>query len=482
VARRQRSTGPTPVDAIKHGDKRVNIPTADDRTFVDDDLHAIRQVRYARDESLDPQLVWKGKYPSQDEIGTQEPDLVADAPPIYIQEKIDPRVLIENLRRTAERPEDEPELALFDSFDGLDELSAVEYYQHAANWSNRMILGDSLQVMSSLAEREQLRGKVQMIYVDPPYGIRFGSNWQPRVGSRDVKDGNLADAAREAEQIKAFRDTWELGIHSYLSYLRDRLLCARELLAETGSCFVQIGDENVHLVRNLMDEVFGSDNLITMIAMKKTSGATAEFLSPVTDYVVWYAKDRSVAKYRQLFETKGIGSFIPSAYGRAEDADGTRRSATPAEKRGDVSTGTRLYALGDMTSPRVREARTGYFPIEIDGKTFLPKAGEWKTNREGIERLRIARRIEATANRVGYVRFLDDFPAYPASNFWDDTVSSFMADKVYVVQTTTKVIQRCMLMATDPGDLVLDPTCGSGTTAFVAEQWGRRGSRSTPLE
>ena len=246
---KKQEAGPTPVDSITHGDKRTNIPTADAHAFVDPAIEEVRKVRYTRDESLDPQLVWRGKYPSADEIDEADLDLVTDAPPIYIQEKIDPRVLIENLRRTAAKPEDEPELTLFESFDGLGGLDQVDFYKHDANWSNRMILGDSLQVMASLAEREKLRGKVQMVYIDPPYGIKFGSNWQVSARNRDVTDGKLEDAAREAEQIKAFRDTWELGIHSYLSYLRDRLIAARDLLADSGSCFVQIGDENVHLVR-----------------------------------------------------------------------------------------------------------------------------------------------------------------------------------------------------------------------------------------
>src|SRR4051794_20958858 len=258
----------------------------------------MRQVRYARDESLDPQLVWRGKYPPADQVGSADGDLVVDAPPIYIQEKIDPRVLIENLRRTAARPEDEPELTLFDSFDGLDNLQQIEFYEHDANWSNRMILGDSLQVMASLAEREKLRGKVQMVYIDPPYGIKFGSNWQVSARNRDVKDGKLEDAVREAEQIKAFRDTWELGIHSYLSYLRDRLVVARDLLSDSGSCFVQIGDENPHLVRSLLDEVFGSDNFIAHIVFKKTSGATSRYLPPTMDHILWFAVDAERVKYR----------------------------------------------------------------------------------------------------------------------------------------------------------------------------------------
>src|SRR5438477_6526607 len=277
--RKTKTNLPTQVEAITHGDKRANIPTADAQDFVAPELEQPTPVRYPRDPSLDPQLVWKGKDALDGE------DLVADAPAIYIQEKIDPRVIIENLRDTAKRPEDEPELTLFDTFDGLDELDLVDFYQHQANWSNRMILGDSLNVMASLAEREALRGKVQMIYIDPPYGIRFQSNWQVSARKRDVKDGKLEDASREVEQIKAFRDTWELGIHSYLTYLRDRLLAARDLLTESGSCFVQIGDENVHLVRALMDEVFGSENFQAQINFKSMGALGQAGLAKTYDYL-----------------------------------------------------------------------------------------------------------------------------------------------------------------------------------------------------
>ena len=287
--------GPTPVETITHGDKRANIPTADAHDFVDPQIETVQQVRYPRDPSLDPQLVWRGK-DEQDSA-----DLVTDAPPIYIQEKIDPRVLIENLRKTAAAGEAEPELTLFDTFDGLNELDLVDFYHHEANWSNRMILGDSQQVMASLAERELLRGKVQMIYLDPPYGIKFGSNWQVSTRKRDVKDGKLEDAAREAEQIKAFRDTWDLGIHSYLAYLRDRLSVALDLLTESGSIFVQIGTENVHLVRSVLDEVFGAENFISQVTLKKASGATTEFLGGTTDFVLWFAKDRARTKFRPAF-------------------------------------------------------------------------------------------------------------------------------------------------------------------------------------
>jgi len=458
VARKQPAKGPTPVDALEHSDKRTNIPTADAQDFIGPEIEQIRRVRLERDESLDPQLVWKGKY---DADGAGE-DLIADAPPIYIQEKIDPRVLIESLRRTAARPEDEPELTLFDSFDGLDELDQVDFYHHQANWSNRMILGDSLQVMASLAEREKLRGKVQLIYLDPPYGIKFGSNWQVSARKRDVKDGKLEDAAREAEQIKAFRDTWELGIHSYLSYLRGRLLVARELLTESGSCFVQIGDENVHLVRSVMDEVFGSENFVSQIAYSKTAGATSEFLGGTIDYIIWYAKCREITKFRQIYLDKELGGAGAAKYIQ-RDSSGHH------------------YRLDNLTSQsqgRVKgEGAASWFPVIVDGREFLPTMqSRWKTNESGMHRLQLAGRVARTTNTLAYVRYLEDFPAFAVSNSWVDIggIQSRADPKIYVVQTATRAIERCMLMSTDPGDLVLDPTCGSGTTAFVAEQWGRR--------
>lgn len=470
VARNDKPKIPTPVKATEHGDKRANIPTADAHDFVDPQHEAPKQLRYPRDPSLDPQLVWRGK----DEQDGH--DLQVDAPPIYIQEKIDPRVLVENLRKTAAIGEREPEMTLFDGFDGLDELDLVDFYSHEANWSNRMILGDSLQVMGSLAEREQLRGKVQMVYLDPPYGIKFGSNWQVSARNRDVKDGKMQDAAREAEQIKAFRDTWELGINSYLTYLRDRLMVARDLLTETGSCFVQIGDENVHLIRSLMDEVFGSENFVSQIIFKKTSGATSRFLPPTTDHLVWFARDVDRMKYKAPLRARAGFGDGDGAYTSIELGNGDRRRMTPDEKVGRVElpANSKIFRHQILTSPRVREGRTGYFPIEVDGKPYLPSTGEWKTHKLGMERLALARRIEATGKSLSYVRYLEDFPALVISNLWDDTQSGSGMDKVYVVQSSTKVIQRCMLMCTDPGDLVIDPTCGSGTTAFVAEQWGRR--------
>jgi adenine-specific DNA-methyltransferase len=469
--RKTKAKGPKSVEAITHADKRPNLPTADAQEFVGPETEAPVSLRYPRDSSRDPQLVWKGK----DELDGE--DLVAEAPPIYIQEKIDPRVLVENLRETAAKPEEEPELQLFETFDGLGELDLIEFYRHNANWSNRMILGDSLNVMASLAEREALRGKVQMIYIDPPYGIKFNSNWQASARNRDVKDGKLAHASREVEQIKAFRDTWELGINSYLTYLRDRLMVAKDLLTESGSCFVQIGDENVHLVRSLMDEVFGRENFVSFITFKTTSGAGSptggtDVLASVNDFIVWYARDAARIKYRQLFRSKAQLGGGADAYNKGEFPDGTRRPLTKSE-RASLPDGVRLFRYDNLTSQS--SGAPQFFDLDLEGQVYPVGKSGWKTNREGMARLIVAERVGAAGRTPSYIRFLDDFPVFPLNNAWEDTVTAgYAADKSYVVQTNPKIIERCMLMCTDPGDLVLDPTCGSATTAYVAEQWGRR--------
>lgn len=459
------------VEATEHDDKRSNIPTSDLSDFVSYTEGGV--ARYERDLALDPQLVWKGK-DSDDLDGYLDVNNV----PIYIQEKIDPRVVVENLRDTAGGGRDEPEYSLFDDFDGLEFDQLVDFYKHPGNWSNRLILGDSQLVMNSLAEKENLSGKVQMIYIDPPYGIKFGSNWQVSTRKRSVKDGKGTDVTRQPEQVKAFRDTWELGIHSYLRYLRDRLTVARELLTESGSCFLQIGDENVHLVRSLMDEVFGSENFVSLITFKKTSavgsfsgGTTA--LAGTCDYLIWYAKSRDLLKYRQLYLEKDVDGSGGAAYRTVEEPDGRRRPLSKTERTSGVVNG-RILRASPMTSDMVREAATTVFPVELDGKTFDPGTKGWKTNRSGMERLRHANRLMASGSSLAYVRYIDDFPAFPITNLWNDTQSGSAMEKTYVVQTNQKVIERCMLMTTDPGDLVLDPTCGSGTTAVVAEQWGRR--------
>ncbi|MGQ0715291.1 MAG: site-specific DNA-methyltransferase [Gemmatimonadaceae bacterium] len=466
----------TPVEAIKHKDARVNIPTHELRDFVSADEAAPATLLYPRDPSLDPQLVWKGK----DEQDRQ--DLAVPVVPIYIQEKVHPQALVENLRETAAKGEAEPELSLFADFNGIEDFEKkVDFYNHPGHWSNRMILGDSLLVMASLAEKEGLKGKVQCIYLDPPYGIRFGSNWQVSTRKRDIKDGKVEDATRQPEQVRAFRDTWQLGLHSYLSYLRDRLNLARELLAETGSVFVQIGDENVHLVRSLLDEVFGSENACSMIAFRKTSAvsspvARVNVLAGVSDSLLWYAKSRERVKYRQLYLPKALETDAAGVYSWVQQPDGARRRMTGSERKGEtaLARSSRIFRIDNATS-------TGFSAglsqsLQFDRRTYTPGDNKhWKTTIEGMKRLFSAGRLVPAGITLGYVRFIDDFPVYPLVNFWPDTgTGSFTDEKIYVVQTGTKVVERCVLMTTDPGDLVLDPTCGSGTTAYVAEQWGRR--------
>jgi len=467
----KKPTGKT-VETLKHSTaKRKNIPTAEFQSVLKPDEQKPREMRYPRNTDLDPQLVWRGK----DEQDWS--DLVVYAPPLYIQEKVHPKVLIDDLLRQtkdsrAQEPDHQPDL--FADFNGMAKgVDKTEFYQHDQNWSNRMILGDSLQVMASLAEREGLRGKVQCIYIDPPYGIKFNSNFQWSTTSRDVKDGKTDHITREPEQVKAFRDTWRDGVHSYLTYLRDRLTVARDLLADSGSIFVQIGDENMHRVRAVLDEVFGDKNFIANIAFKKTSATASNQMDGTYDVLLWYCKDVDDHKYRQLYEEKGGGGFIPSAYNRVRMVNGAERSATKEEKEDGLVEGGALYALDNLTSSRPA-GEGDLTSFSFQGKAYTPGNGTFKTDRAGMDRLALASRIGATDSRVGYVRMLSDFPAIPMANLWTDTVSSFMPDKVYVVQTVRKIVERCLLMATDPGDLMLDPTCGSGTTAYVAEQWGRR--------
>jgi adenine-specific DNA-methyltransferase len=463
-----------PLDSIRHKDKRTNIPTEELRDFVTDDEKAPKTIHYPRDLSLDPQLVWTGK----DEQDSH--DLEVPSVPVYIQEKIHPQAIIEQVRANAKQ-EQMAQMSLFSDFNGIEFQDLIEFYQHEQNWTNRMILGDSLLIMTSLDEKEALKGKVQMIYLDPPYGIKFASNWQMSTKKREVKDGRAEDLTRQPEQIKAFRDTWSLGIHSYLSYLRDRLVITRELLADSGSVFVQIGSDNVHLVRSLLDEVFGADNYISTISFVKTSSSTGNYLPTTYDFLLLYAKNREQMKYRQLYLDKIPGDRGGSGYTRVRLPDGAQQSLKKSTRDGSDSlpSGSRIYAIGDLTSQSMgREKGEGaacWFPVSVFGNSYLPSTKtRWKTNESGMANLLKANRIEPGGKTIGYVRYLDDFPAFPVSDLWDDVMASFMADKVYVVQTSTKVVERCILMTTDPGDIVLDPTCGSGTTAYVAEQWGRR--------
>jgi len=463
------STKTTPVETLRHKDRRANIPTEELRDFVAEDEKQPKIVVYPRDPSLDPQLVWKGK----DEQDSH--DLAVPAVPIYIQEKIHPQAIVENVRHSSPAGGGGAggggQLYLFSDFNGLPFEDLIDFYRHEQNWTNRMVLGDSLLVMTSLAEKEGLKGKVQMIYIDPPYGIKFGSNWQVSTRKRDVKDGKAEDTTRQPEQIKAFRDTWQLGIHSYLAYLRDRLVVARELLTESGSIFVQIGDENVHLVRCLMDEAFGSENFVSLISVKKTGAQTTTLLPPVCDYILWYAKRIEQVKYRQLFKemVAGEGHSTGERYDQVLTPDET---SVPAGSVDEIPLNARFFRTVTLSSNRPAKEYEK-FPLEFAGKEYLPPQNRtWTTTREGYHRLVRASRISAGRDSLNYVKFLDDFPANPIGNLWEDLPGA--PDKIYVVQTNAKIVQRCMLMTTDPGDLVLDPTCGSGTTAYVAEQWGRR--------
>ena len=488
MAKRATKTRKT-VETLKHiDDKRTNIPTAECQAVMAEDDRSPIQVAYERpacasphadrrNRDLDPQLVWRGK----DEQDWS--DLVVQAPPLFIQEKVNPKVLIDDLiRQTKQQRESSGKGAqrdfadLFADFNGLPSDDArTEFYQHKANWSNRMILGDSLQVMASLAEREGLRGKVQCIYIDPPYGIKFNSNFQWSTTSRDVRDGKAEHITREPEQVKAFRDTWRDGIHSYLTYLRDRLTVARDLLSESGSVFMQIGDENVHRVRALMDEVFGEGNFVRIISYATTSGLGNELLDRASDYIVWFAKNRDAIKYREPLVPKSNQTGGDAAYRMLVTENINHRPLTKKEREGSVRIpeGSKIYRYDNLVSQSGSE--TGQFDVEFYGQTFSIEKGSWKTSKNGIENLKKADRIAKTSKNAYYIRRVDDFASKTISNLWTDTViAGFASDKTYVVQTSSKVIQRCILMTTDPGDLVVDPTCGSGTTAYVAEQWGRR--------
>ena len=458
------------VEALKHAEaKRRNIPTAEYQSVQDKTQQAPKVLRYPRNTDLDPQLIWRGK----DEQDAQ--DLVVHAPPIYIQEKVHPKALIDDLlRQTRESQHEAGQITadLFADFNGIPKgVDKTEFYQHDQNWSNRMILGDSLQVMASLAEREGLRGKVQCIYFDPPYGIKFNSNFQWSTSSRDVKDGKADHITREPEQVKAFRDTWKDGIHSYLTYLRDRLVVARDLLVESGSLFVQIGDENIHRVRMLLDEVFGDENFCSLIQVQKTGSQAGSLLANTVDFILWYAKARSAAKYRQLYDDRIAGHVSSDRYDQIELTDGSERRLAKAEiqrevalPEGQIFQHTSLISSGQASVEQ---------PFTFRGKTYYPGGGShWKTTVAGLTVLSKAGRIASGAMTLRYKRYIDDFSVLPITDRWESL--QIGTGLVYVVQTATSVVERCLLMATDPGDLVIDPTCGSGTTAVVAEQCGRR--------
>ena len=412
----------------------------------------------------EPWLEWAGK--------RETPGFAVDPVALHIHERVSTQAIL----RAAARQDVTRDLF---ADPRLSYAQAVKFYQHDVDWANRLILGDSLQVMASLGQREDFAGKVQMIYLDPPYGIRFGSNFQPETGKRTVSDRE-ADLTREPEMVRAYRDTWRLGLHSYLTYLRDRLVMAKTLLADTGSIFVQIGDENVHRVRALMDEIFGRDNHFSTITYRTTTSAggpsgAAQSLGAVADTLLWYARDAAKMKYRAIYLPKEFGDDGASGYSMLATPDGMRRRMTPEERADPAKwpAGSRIATLDNLTSRSGVD--TTRFEISLEGRAFAPHPSVWKTGKQGMTRLLGAHRVGLAGNTPRYVRYLDDFPAFPLTNLWNDTsIAGFAADKMYVVQTSPRIIERCMLMATDPGDLVLDPTCGSGTTATVAEQWGRR--------
>jgi adenine-specific DNA-methyltransferase len=467
--------------------------------------------KYAYDSSISPALDWDGQNPAREQgealireileaktieqakgaadklrklskpflnwAGKAE-HLSFDVPtlPLFVHERLSTKAILETLKGHKR----DKQIDMFDLFGDPGHSitdQVLKAYEHRDKWVNRMILGDSLVVMNSLLEYESMGGKVQMIYIDPPYGVRFGSNFQPFVRKRDVSHGDDEDMTREPEMVQAYRDTWELGLHSYLTYMRDRLLLSKELLSRSGSVFVQIGEENVHHVRELLDDIFGEENFVALITFTKTAGQADKYMASVCDYVLWYAKNREELKYRQLYSEKIPGQAGASKYELVELQDGKRRRMT-AEELADptkLPTGSRVFSADPLTSQEYRPDTTVWF--EFEQGTFHPgEQSHWKTSVEGLKKLAEQRRLIPQGKKLRYVRYLDDFPVFPLSNVWTDIggIQSRSDPKIYVVQTSTSAVQRCLLMSTDPGDLVLDITCGSGTTAYVAEQWGRR--------
>ena len=413
-----------------------------------------------------PFLEWAGK---AERLSFEVPTL-----PLFIHERLSTQAILESLRGYTGG-----QMGL--DFGGHPDRDMAEQllkaYEYPNGWFNRMILGDSLVVMNSLLQYEHMAGQVQMVYIDPPYGVKFGSNFQPFVRKRDVSHGADDDLTREPEMVKAYRDTWELGLHSYLTYLRDRLLLTRELLTDSGSVFVQISDENLHHVREVMDEVFGAENFISVITVSKTSGLSSPqartlTIASTSDYLIWYSKDATRIKFRQLYRDKDLGKSFEAVFRHLEMPDGTRRTLTPLEMQTRAfPDGARLYSLGDTTAQNDNQM----YPFEFEGKTYRVRKRGWRTTEAGMRRLAEQKRLVSVGEGLRFIQYADDFPVSPLNNFWDDTgTGSFLDEKLYVVQTAAKAVQRCLLMTTDPGDLVIDPTCGSGTTANVAEQWGRR--------
>lgn len=455
-----------PIEQYDHkSKKRINNPPVGLVTPRTDPPVTSRKT-YEYDPHLDPQLVWAGK---KEHTSFEVPTVS-----LHVHERIDPRTIIEAVRKRNGAPLKPAQGYLFETREENPPLrEAVDFYRHSHGWTNRLIAGDSLLVMNSLLEKEGMAGQVQMVYIDPPYGIRYGSNFQPFVNRRDVKDGKDEDLTQEPEMVRAFRDTWELGIHSYLTYLRDRLLLARDLLHESGSCFVQISNENLHLVRALMDDVFKQANSVATICYKKPGQRASLYLPLLTDFIIWYAKDLEKLKYRQLFWEKSLAGEGGDHYTQVELEDGNERPLTANERfyPSTLPRGSRVFETTSLTSAG---SQGGDGKFNFEGRDYFPPAHKhWSASiPEGMKRLAASKRLVAGGNSLRFKRYFDDFPWMAIDNRWNDV--GLFGENIYVVQTSTKVLERCIIMTTDPGDIVLDPTCGSGTTAFVAEQWGRR--------
>jgi adenine-specific DNA-methyltransferase len=456
------STEESPVGQYVHpNEKRKNNPPVG---MVDTNNDPDQpSKRYSYDPRLDPQLQWSGK--------TENSEFDVDTLSLHVHERIDPLTIIEKTMKEKtefqqslfhyfELPENNPSLT-----------NAIEFYKHEQNWSNRLIAGDSLLIMNSLLQKENMTGKVQMIYIDPPYGIKYGSNFQPYFNKTEVKDGKDEDLTNEPETIKAFRDTWELGIHSYLTYLRNRIYLSRNLLTESGSIFVQISDENIHYVKAIMDEIFGRNNFCKIITFQKTSGQDTKILATTVDYIIWYAKDISKLKYRQLFDFRKVGATSLDRYDMLLLSDKSSRRLTSQEmKTGEIPSGSRRFRWLELYSEGGTKSESDF---EFEGEVFTPRTGtHWKTTISGLENLVKSGRIKKIGNLLRYLRFADDFPLVPLTDRWESV--QLGVRRKYVVETSKKVIERCILMTTDPGDLIFDPTCGSGTSAYAAEKWGRR--------
>ena len=458
--------------ALQFDSARANAEKLIDDALAGNDPAAMRCALEELRRMGAPYLQWTGK--------SERTSFEVDTVSLHVHERIDAMSI---LSAVSKRQANDKTITagfqpgLFEApFESLPLRSAIDFYKHDRGWANRLVAGDSLLVMNSLLQKEGMAGQVQMIYIDPPYGIKYGSNFQPFTHKRDVKDRSDADLTQEPEMIKAFRDTWELGIHSYLTYLRDRLLLAKDLLSETGSVFVQISDENLHHVREILDEIFGPNNMVSTITIRKTAGDTTRLITTQADYILWFARDKEKIKFHNLFLEKSVGTGTGEQYDRVLDSSGKRRRLTSLEASNpeSIDKDSRPYRTADLR--RQKFSPTATFELDVMGRTFFPGTGhQWKTNRSGLQRVATSGRLEVVGNTLEYLRFYDDFPVSELTNIWLDAGGSgFAEQRVYVVQTVNRVIERCMLMTTDPGDLVLDPTCGSGTTAYVAEKWGRR--------